>query len=101
MSVLADINRAVAKHNAFALQQTRRASSDRAFAKELLKRWREVRGKVATVTTPTGLNLPQLALPAGEDPAAIAHYLYSQGLPGEFPFVNGAYPSMYLDAFGK
>jgi methylmalonyl-CoA mutase len=98
MSVLAEINRAVAKHKAGVEQQVRRASSDKAFAKQLLKRWRDARRRVSIVTTPTGLNLPQLALPPTDDPAAVAHYLYSQGLPGEFPFVNGAYPAMYLDS---
>jgi methylmalonyl-CoA mutase len=98
MSVLADINRAMAKHNDCVASKIRRARSDAAFANELLERWRKIKDQVATVTTPTGLNLPRLALPANEDPAAIAHYLYSQGQPGEFPFVNGVYPSMYLES---
>ena len=98
MSVLADINRAIASHNASVQEQIAKASSDAASAKYLIKRMRDVRRNVATVTTPTGLNLPQLALPQTDDPAAIARYFYGQGLPGEFPFMNGAYPSMYMSS---
>src|SRR5690242_9410224 len=98
MSILADINRAMAKHDEGVAAKVRRAASDEGFANELLERWRKVKEKVATATTPTGLNMPRLALPATDEPSAIAHYLYSQGFPGEFPFVNGVYPSMYLES---
>jgi methylmalonyl-CoA mutase len=48
------------------------------------------------VETTTGLKLPRLALPQTDEPAEIARFLFGQGLPGEFPFLNGAYRQMYL-----
>jgi methylmalonyl-CoA mutase len=43
------------------------------------------------------LKLPRLALPEVAEPGEIARHLLGEGLPGEFPFTNGAYPQMYLD----
>ena len=48
------------------------------------------------VETPTGLKLPRLALPQTDEPGEIARFLFGEGLPGEFPFVNAAYREMYL-----
>jgi methylmalonyl-CoA mutase len=50
-----------------------------------------------TVTTPTGIKLPRLALPNVDEPGEIARYLYGEGLPGEFPFVSSAYREMYVE----
>ncbi len=41
--------------------------------------------------------MPRLALPEIDDPGEIARYLFGEGLPGEFPFLNGAYREMYLE----
>src|SRR5919204_3583723 len=46
---------------------------------------------------PTWLPLPRLALPEIDEPGEIARYLFGEGLPGEFPFLNGAYREMYLE----
>src|SRR5439155_417305 len=46
---------------------------------------------------PTGLPLPRLALPEIDEPGEIARYLFGDGLPGEFPYLNGAYREMYLE----
>jgi methylmalonyl-CoA mutase len=97
MSVLADVIRAIANFNRSAEEQVERGRRDPKFRAELLRRWRDVRQRIATVITPTGLTLPQVALPQTDEPPEIARYLYGQGLPGEFPFVNGVYPAMYLD----
>ena len=64
----------------------------------LMKRWKGIREKVERTTTPTGLTLPRLALPELDEPGAVARYLYGEGLPGEFPFINGIYREMYLDS---
>ncbi|HEU0010458.1 MAG TPA: methylmalonyl-CoA mutase family protein [Verrucomicrobiae bacterium] len=97
MSVLAQITDAVEAHGRFIEQQVRRARTDARFRKEILRRWQRVRAGTATVTTPTGLKLPRLALPQTDEPGEIARYLHGEGLPGEFPFVNGAYAAMYLE----
>src|SRR5207249_11531081 len=47
--------------------------------------------------TPTGLPSPRLALPEINEAGEIARYLFGDGLPGEFPFLNGAYREMYLE----
>src|SRR4030095_11093917 len=55
------------------------------------------KAKIPVSRTPTGLPLPRLALPEIDEPGEIARYLFSEGLPGEFPFLNGAYREMYLE----
>ena len=96
MSALANIVSAVEAHNRLVRQQIRRARKDRRFGRELLQRWRRIRGRVPIVETPTGLKLARLALPQTDEPGEIAGFLYGEGLPGQFPFVNAAYPEMYL-----
>ncbi len=97
MSILAEINKAIGAHARQVERHVESARKDPVFRRKLLKRWKDVRGSVQTVTTPTGLKLPKLALPPTEEPAEIARYLYGEGLPGEFPFLNSAYPEMYLE----
>ncbi|MGH8102606.1 MAG: methylmalonyl-CoA mutase family protein, partial [Chthoniobacterales bacterium] len=36
-------------------------------------------------------------MPEIDEPGEIARYLFGEGLPGEFPFLNGAYREMYLE----
>src|SRR3954451_21764787 len=98
MSVLAEVRRAMEQFDRSVEREVTRARSDQKVARDLLKRWRETSKKIETTTTPTGIPLPRFALPATGEPGEIARYLYSQGLPGQFPFVNSVYPSMYLDA---
>ena len=62
----------------------------------LRRRWRKIGRNIPQVETPTGLKLPRLALPQTDEPGEIARFLHGEGLPGEFPFVNGAYREMYL-----
>jgi methylmalonyl-CoA mutase len=97
MSVLADVNRAVTSFSRSVEDQVERARNDEKCRAEVVGRWRDVRQQIPTVTTPTGMTLPRVALPQTDEPAEIARYLHSQGLPGEFPFVNGIYPVMYGD----
>jgi methylmalonyl-CoA mutase cobalamin-binding domain/chain len=97
MGTLARISDSISAYNAHVEAQVRRAREDHAFRSEILGRWRELHNRVPTITTPTGLPLPRLALPHTDDPGEIARYLYGQGLPGAFPFVNAAYPEMYLE----
>ena len=78
--------------------QVRRARTDPKAGAELRRRWRKIRACVPTVETPTGLKLPRLALPETDEPGEIARFLFGEGLPGEFPFVNAAYPEMYLQS---
>ena len=100
MSVLTQITNAVEAHGRFIEQQVARARADARFRSEILQRWQKVRAGMAAVTTPTGLKLPRLALPQTDEPGEIARYLHGEGLPGEFPFVNAAYPEMYLEHDG-
>lgn len=97
MSILAKIVKAVEAYDRFVDREVRRARTDRRFAASLQRRWTSIRAKIATTTTPTGLSLPRLALPATDVPEDIARFLLEQGLPGEFPYVNSAYAEMYLD----
>jgi methylmalonyl-CoA mutase len=95
MSALARVCDAVEGHTRFVAEQIRRAREDIAFRNELLSRWKAIRKSVGTLRTPTGLELPTYPLPYTDDPGEIARYLFTEGLPGEFPFVNAAYREMY------
>src|SRR5262249_21127943 len=96
MSVLGQVVEAVGSFNRTVEEQVSRAGSDKKFAGELRRRWREIQGRIPIVETPTGIKLPRLALPQTNEAGEIARYLFGEGLPGEFPFVNAAYPEMYL-----
>src|SRR5881394_3748354 len=98
MSILANVTNAVEAHHRFVEEQVQLARTDPQFREQLLQRWQQIRNGIGTVTTPTGLVVDRLALPQTDEPGAIARYLIGEGLPGEFPFVNAAYPNMYLEA---
>jgi methylmalonyl-CoA mutase len=98
MSILANVTNAVEAHHRFVEEQVQLARTDPQFRDQLLQRWQQIRKGIGTVTTPTGLVVDRLALPQTDEPGAIARYLRGEGLPGEFPFVNAAYPNMYLEA---
>ncbi len=97
MSKLGRVVEAVEKYNEFVLDEVKRARADKAFGQELLERWNAVKANTPIGTAPTGLKLPRLALPEIDEPGEIARYLFGEGLPGEFPFTNGAYREMYLE----
>jgi methylmalonyl-CoA mutase cobalamin-binding domain/chain len=97
MSKLGQVVEAVEKYNGFVLNQVKRARSDQKFGRDLSDRWTEIKSKTPVTHTPTGLPLPRLALPEIDEPGEIARYLFGEGLPGEFPFLNGAYREMYLE----
>src|SRR6202521_2380087 len=97
MSKLGQIIEAVTKHSQFVLDQVKRARTDEKFARELTERWNKIKVETPITRAPTGLPLPRLALPEIDEPGEIARYLFGDGLPGEFPFLNGAYREMYLE----
>jgi methylmalonyl-CoA mutase cobalamin-binding domain/chain len=97
MSKLGQVVEAVEKHGQFVLDQVKRARTDEKFGRELTERWNKIKANIPTSHAPTGLPLPRLALPEIDEPGEIARYLFGDGLPGEFPFLNGAYREMYLE----
>src|ERR1700737_46498 len=97
MSKLGQVIESVEKYNQFVLDQVKRARTDKKFGSDLLGRWNDLKAKVPVTRAPTGLELPRLALPEIDEPGEIARYLFGEGLPGEFPFLNGAYRELYLD----
>src|ERR1041385_3454295 len=98
MSILPQFVSGPERYERFGEQQVQRARTEPAFRKKLMRRWNAVRDSIEPVTTPTGLKLPRLALPLSDDAGEIARYLFGEGLPGEFPFVNAAYRRMYQDS---
>jgi methylmalonyl-CoA mutase cobalamin-binding domain/chain len=97
MSKLGRVVEAVEKYNAFVEDEVKRARTDKKFGTEMVKRWNEIKAKIPVGTAPTGLKLPRLALPEIDEAGDITRYLLGDGLPGEFPFLNGAYREMYLE----
>jgi methylmalonyl-CoA mutase len=97
MSKLGRVIEAVEKYNGHVLDEVKRARTDKKFGKQLLDRWDEIKRSIKVGRAPTGLELPRLALPEIGEPGEIARYLLGDGLPGEFPYLNGAYKEMYLE----
>jgi methylmalonyl-CoA mutase cobalamin-binding domain/chain len=97
MSKLGRVVEAVENYNKHVLAEVKRARSDKKFGKQMLDRWDELKRKIPTGRAPTGLELPRLALPEIDEAGEIARYLLGDGLPGEFPYLNGAYREMYLE----
>src|SRR4030081_1878476 len=97
MSKLGRVIEAVEKYNRHVLDEVSRARTDKKFGQEMLDRWEEIKRNIKLGTAPTGLKLPRLALPEIDEPGEIARYLLGEGLPGEFPYTNGAYREMYLE----
>ena len=91
MTVLQQVRQTLVAHNRFVKHQASRAGANPVFKRRILERWDRIQRGIPTVTTPTGLKLPRLALPLTDKPSEIARYLYGEGLPGSFPFVNGIY----------
>jgi methylmalonyl-CoA mutase cobalamin-binding domain/chain len=97
MSKLGRVVEAVEKYNGFVEGEVKRARSDKKFGQQMVDRWNEIKAKIPVGTAPTGLKLPRLALPEIDEAGDITRYLLGDGLPGEFPFLNGAYREMYLE----
>jgi methylmalonyl-CoA mutase cobalamin-binding domain/chain len=100
MSSIGKVAEAVEAYNGYVAGEVARARADEAFGAELRAKWAGIQASVEQTVSPTGTPLPRLALPQTDEPGAIAEYLLGQGLPGEFPFANGAYREMYLDRQG-
>src|SRR3989440_4396928 len=97
MSKLGSVVESVDKYNQFVVDQVKRARTDKDFGRDLVGRWNDIKAKIPTTRTPTGIPLPRLALPEIDEPGEIARFLFGEGLPGEFPYLNGAYREMYLE----
>jgi methylmalonyl-CoA mutase cobalamin-binding domain/chain len=97
MGLLGGVVRACEAYDRQVEDEVRLARSDATVGDRYASRWRDLRSRIPTSRTPTGVMLPRLALPDLDEPGAIARYLHGQGLPGEFPFVNAAYREMYLE----
>ena len=97
MSKLGQVVESVENYNKFVLHQVKRARTDQKFGRDLLGRWNDVKAKIPVTRTATAISLPRLALPEIDEPGEIARYIFGEGLPGEFPYLNAAYPEMYLE----
>ena len=97
MNHLGTIVQAVQRFDEQASREVSRARSEPAFGAGIVERFDALRAKAGTSTTPTGLQLPRVAMPMTDDPGEMARYLIAEGAPGEFPYVNAAYPQMYLE----
>lgn len=57
------------------------------------KRWEKVTKKEgATVKSFNSLIVPKVGLPDARDPLEVMRFLLEEGLPGDFPYVNGVFP---------
>src|SRR3954468_15529000 len=97
MSKLGRVIEAVEDYNQHVLDEVQRSRTDKKFGQQMVERWNEIKRSIKISTAPTGLKLPRLALPEIDEAGEITRYLLGEGLPGEFPFLNGAYREMYLE----
>ena len=100
MSELNNIVNAVHSFNNETEQLVDQARTDSAKGAEIMTKWKEIHNKIPHSITPTGIKIPRLPLPELDEPGAIARYLHSEGLPGEYPYLSSAYKEMYLDPMG-
>lgn len=97
MGFLAEIADSVDRYNQSVEANVKRARTDPAVGEQILAKWRAAKANIKTTRTPTGIDLPRLALPHIDEVGEIARYLGEEGLPGEFPFLTSAYREMYLE----
>jgi methylmalonyl-CoA mutase len=100
MSTLGNIVTSCAAYDTAVEAAVRRARSDPETGRNWRSQWQVVLDSIPVTHTPTGLDLPRLALPVLDEPGAIARFFLGEGLPGQFPFVNGIYPEMYVEPEG-
>ena len=96
MSQLGQIIESVHDYDRFVEAEVSGVRKDPARANEVMGRWRDIIAKVGKARTPTGLELPTLALPRYDEPGEICRFILEGGLPGEFPYVSAAYSEQYL-----
>jgi methylmalonyl-CoA mutase cobalamin-binding domain/chain len=97
MNRLGEIVRAVENYDRHVELEVRRAREDADFGRKVVEDWRCFRAGIGRIITPTGIELPRLALPDFDESGAVVRYRLEEGLPGGFPFVNSAYREMYLE----
>jgi methylmalonyl-CoA mutase cobalamin-binding domain/chain len=97
MTSLGQVVSAVENYSRFVSEQVLKARRDSEFGEQILRKWRAAKSKIGVAVTPTGLQLPRLALPDLDEAGEIARFICAEGLPGEFPFLTAAYPEQYLE----
>jgi methylmalonyl-CoA mutase cobalamin-binding domain/chain len=98
MNSLGQIVQSVRRYRDFVRSEIKKVREHPDQAERVQQRWREIRSKIRTTKTPTGISLPSLALPNFDDAGEITRFLLEEGLPGEFPYLSAAYPEQYLAA---
>ena len=78
MSKLGNVVESVEKYNQFVVDQVKRARTDKDFGRDLVGRWNDIKAKIPTTRTPTGIPLPRLALPEMDEAGEIARYLFGE-----------------------
>ena len=101
MTSLGQVVQSVRKYRDFVQSEVERVRTEPKAADEMQDRWREVRSKIGTTSTPTGIRLPTLALPEIDEAGEIMRFLLEEGLPGEFPYLSAAYSEQYLASPGS
>jgi methylmalonyl-CoA mutase cobalamin-binding domain/chain len=96
MSYLGQLVDSVRQYDRFVAEEVARVRQDAAKASAIKGRWNDIIAKLGRTRTPTGLELPTLALPKFDDPGEMCRFLLEGGLPGEFPYVSAAYSEQYL-----
>ena len=82
MGMLDGVIRACESHDAAVEAEVRRSRTDPEVGRAWLERWQNIHASIPASRTPTGLEVPRLAVPDLDEPGAIVRFLLGQGLPG-------------------
>ena len=93
---LKDIVHANEQYNRSIEVSVKKAKHDEAYQNELLLAWEQKFKNIKLQNLPTGINIPQIAVPHIDHPSQIARYQGEWGFPGEFPFGLSIYPKAFL-----
>jgi methylmalonyl-CoA mutase cobalamin-binding domain/chain len=96
MGVLKESADAVRAYRRKVEESVRATRADAAKAAATMERWNAAVAAVPETETLTGMKVPTVALPFLDEAGAVARYLGEEGLPGQYPFTQSAFPTMYL-----
>jgi methylmalonyl-CoA mutase cobalamin-binding domain/chain len=101
MTSLGQVVQSVREYRNFVRSEVKRVREKPEAAEQVQNRWREIRAKIGRTKTPTGIELPILALPELDEAGEITRFVLEEGLPGEFPYLSAAYSEQYLASEGS
>lgn len=96
MGLLHDCAKAVSDYHRDTEEQVRRLRGDAAAAERAVAEFTARRKAVPHTHSFIGTEVPKVALPDYDEAGTIHRFRRREGIPGEFPYTQAAYPTQYL-----